>query len=207
MINRKSVVLISTIMFIAPAWGQDPRLKEDDTWIEISGSIESVTADEFELNYGDGTITVEMDDGDRDADAYKLMKGDGVTVYGFIDDDFFDATTIEASSVYVEDIGTYFYANDMDDEFPVTRVTTPIESSHTAVQGTVTSVDKDEKQFSINTGSRLITVEVDELSYNPLDDEGYRTLKVGDMVSVTGEIDRQLFEGRVLEADSLVAFF
>lgn len=47
-------------------------------------------------NYGNGSITVEMDDGDRDADAYSLDEGDNVTVYGMIDDDLFESATIEA---------------------------------------------------------------------------------------------------------------
>lgn len=48
--------------------------------------------------YGDGNITVEMDNDDRDADGYKLMKGDEVRVSGMIDDDFYNLTSIEASS-------------------------------------------------------------------------------------------------------------
>lgn len=207
MINRKSVMLFSAIMFAAPSWAQNNSLQEDDTWIEISGTIESVSPNEFEVSYGDDTITVEMDDGDRDADAYKLVQGDEVTVYGFIDDEFFDAQSMEASSVYVEDIGTYFYAHDMDDEFPVTSVNAAIDVSYTVVQGTVTEIDEEAEEFSINTGSRRLTVDVDEMPYNPLNGEGYGMLNVGDMVSVTGELDRRLFEGRVLEADTVVSFF
>ena len=35
----------------------------------ISGTVESVQADRFALDYGTGRIIVEMDDGDRDADS------------------------------------------------------------------------------------------------------------------------------------------
>ena len=51
--------------------------------ISVTGTVESVEADAFELNlaedmpHGGALITVEMDDGDRDADAYKLLPGDG----------------------------------------------------------------------------------------------------------------------------------
>ena len=38
-----------------------------------------------------------MDDGDRDADAYKLLPGDEVNVIGKVDDDLFQTTTIDAS--------------------------------------------------------------------------------------------------------------
>ena len=42
------------------------------------------------------------------------------------------------------------------------------------------------------------------MPYNPLDDEGYLKVETGDLVRVTGNMDRDLFEGRVLEADSVV---
>ena len=38
---------------------------------------------------------------------------------------------------------------------------------------------------------------------NPLDNEGYLQLSVGDRVSVNGKIDNDLFEGRVFEAVSV----
>lgn len=83
------------------ALAQPPYTKPDDTWVSICGTVEDVSADAFDLNYGDGIITVGMDDGDRDADAYSLKSGDEVTVYGMIDDDLYEVATIEASSVYV----------------------------------------------------------------------------------------------------------
>ncbi len=42
------------------------------------------------------------------------------------------------------------------------------------------------------------------MSYNPLDDDGYQKIDVGDRVSVTGEIDKDLFESHKLDADSFV---
>lgn len=182
----------------------DPYQKPDDTWISIDGTVKSVSANAFVLNYGDGTITVEMDDGDRDADGYKLIDGDKVTVYGKIDDDFYELTTIEAGSVYVENIGTYFYASSADEEDVDTFVTmtVPVSVSRTVVQGTVSDVDDDE--FTIDTGVRELRVEVDEMAYNPLDDEGYQKIEPGNRVSVIGEMDDDLFEGRKLEADSVI---
>ncbi|MFC0444646.1 hypothetical protein ACFOD1_05055 [Pseudidiomarina halophila] len=199
--TNKLVALISSVLLTAPAWAQNPYLQADDTWIQISGTVESVSADTFELDYGDGLVTVEMDDGDRDADAYKLLPGDNVTVSGLIDDDFYEMTSIEASSVYVENIGTYFYANSIDEEDQVFTFTVPIVVSQATVRGTVTSVDAGAEEFTLNTGARLLTVEVDEMAYNPVDDEGYQQVDVNDVVSVTGVIDTDLFEGQVFEAD------
>jgi uncharacterized protein YdeI (BOF family) len=192
------------VFVTAPTMAADPYERPDDTWISLSGTVEEVSADSFTLDYGKGIVTVEMDDGDRDADAYKLMQGDKVTVTGKVDDDLFETTTIEASSVYVENIGTYFYASALDEEDVDTfvTVTVPVVISSVVVQGTVTKVDDDE--FTVDTGAREVRVDVDQMAYNPLDDEGYQKIEVGDRVSVTGHMDDDLFEGRELMADSVV---
>jgi hypothetical protein len=44
---------------------------------------------------------VESDDGDRDADAYKLIEGDKVTVNGVIDDDLFEGRELVADSLVI----------------------------------------------------------------------------------------------------------
>jgi len=144
MIRTLTVASITGLLFIGPAPAQEPYEKPDDTWISISGVVETVTTDSFVLDYGDGTITVEMDDGDRDADGYKLVAGDAVTVNGKIDDDLFEQRTIEASSVYVEDIGTYFYASAVDEEDLFVTVDVPVVVAATVVQGTVTEVSDEE---------------------------------------------------------------
>jgi uncharacterized protein YdeI (BOF family) len=198
-------VLALALTGATAAWAADPMTKPHDSWISVSGTVESVTRDAFALDYGEGVITVEMDDGDRDADGYKLISGDKVTVNGRIDDDLFEARTIEASSVYVENIGTYFYASAVDEEDIqdlVVAIDTPIVVSAMTVQGRVTEVGSEE--FTLDTGLRALRVDVEEMSYNPLDDEGYQKIEVGDRVSVAGQMDKDLFEGRELLADSVV---
>lgn len=197
------ILVIGLCLVTAPAMAKNPYLKPDDTWITISGTVESVTRDSFELDYGDGTITVEMDDGDRDADGYKLIAGDKVTVNGLIDDDFYETTKIEASSVFVEKLGTTFFASAIDEEdYIPTVIAAPVIVSAIEVRGTVTEVNGDE--FTIDTALREITVDVDEMSYNPLDEEGYQKIEVGDYVKVNGEIDEGLFENREIKADYVV---
>lgn len=202
---RMSTALHATLLvalLAAPVSAKDPYAMSDDTWITISGKVTSVTADAFELDYGDGSITVEMDDGDRDADAYKLVQGDKVNVSGVIDDDFFQRTTIEAGSVYVEKLGTYFYASTADEEGAwVDYYHPPLVPAPTVVQGVVSEVNDDE--FVVDTGVRGLTVEVDEMSYDPLDDTGYQKVTEGDLVTVSGSIDHDFLEGRDLVADTV----
>ncbi|PTB86026.1 hypothetical protein C9940_04065 [Pseudidiomarina aestuarii] len=204
--NTRILTFASLTLFALPAVAINPYALEDDSWISINGEVTSVTADAFELDYGDGQITVEMDDGDRDADGYKLIQGDEVRVSGMIDDDFYDLTTIEASSVYVKNIDTYFYASAMDEEDIGYSIISP-SVTDTVVQGTITSVDANGEQFTLDSGLQELTVEVDELTYNPLDNEGFQQLDVGDRVSVQGSIDHDFFEGRVFEANYVTTLY
>ncbi len=200
MYTSKLVAVISSILLTAPAWSQEPHQKADDTWIQISGSIASVSPDSFTLNYGDGTITVKMNDADRDAKAYKLLPDDTVTVSGLIDDDFYESTTIDARSVYVQNIGTTFYASVTDEDTPRFTLSLPVEIAEVTVHGTVTSVNPSANEFTINSAARLMTVETEDMPYDPLDAEGYQQIKVNDIVSVSGQLDSNFFEGQVLEA-------
>jgi uncharacterized protein YdeI (BOF family) len=197
-----AALTLAAVIGVPAAAGEDPYLQPNNTWISLSGIVESTAPDSFLLDYGDGLVTVEMDDGDRDADGYKLIEGDKVTVSGMIDDDLYETTSIEASSVYVESIGTYFYASAIDDEDTFITLTTPVVVADTRVQGVVTEVRVNE--FDIDTGLRKLTVEVDELMYDPLDDDGYQRIEAGDLVSVRGHLDHDFFEGRELEAESII---
>ncbi|MGE0161148.1 MAG: NirD/YgiW/YdeI family stress tolerance protein [Gemmatimonadales bacterium] len=196
----------------------DPYARPNDSWITIRGTVQSVRPDAFTLAYGDGRITVEMDDEDRDADAYVLMEGDSVTVNGTIDDDVFESATIEANSVYVHELDTYFYASALDEEDAYSDqgawwrphhgivVLQPADEASTTLSGTVTEILGDD-EFKIDRGAREVTVDVGEMDDNPLDDEGYRKIAVGDYVTVHGEMDDDLFEERELQATSVTTIF
>jgi len=195
-------VAAMTLLVATPALAQNPYARPDRSWISISGTVGTVTPDTFTLDYGDGIVVVEMDDWDHDADAYKVMQGDKVVVTGMIDDDFFETTSIEASSVYVEDLNTYFYASPIDEEDHWSSVIMPILPSQTTIVGTITEVN--DHEFTVDTALRELTVETSGMLYNPLDDQGFQKLEVGDRVRVTGEMDISFFEGRELKADSVV---
>ncbi|HMB69874.1 MAG TPA: hypothetical protein VKU85_11200, partial [bacterium] len=142
---------------VAPvlAGDKNPYAQPDDSWISLSGTVTDARADSFRLDYGDGVITVEMDDWDSYGDAYGLMDGDNVTVYGAIDDDLFETTTIEASSVYVESLNTYFYASAADEEGGFDHVywpvVDPIVVSSLSLRGQVTEVDESAREFTVDT--------------------------------------------------------
>lgn len=188
------------------ATAQSPYTKSDEALITISGTVEKIYNDSFTLDYGNdddsiGIITVEMDDGDRDADAYKLRHGDNVTVTGRIDADFYEATTIEAGSVYVDTLDTYFYSSAIDEEDYYLPLYYPADLTLETLRGRVTDIGHDD--FTLLTGSEKITIEVDEMGNNPLDNVGYPQIDKNDIVAVRGHVDYDLFENHSFEAEGI----
>ncbi len=196
---RKSVLLAATSLSLAaaPALAQDVATLEDDEWISLAGTVAASSGDDFTLHYNGEYITVEMDQ----YDAYEadfLVPGDQVTVTGEVDNDFFERTTIDASSVYVDKLATYYYADPEEEQagyyaYPVARYAD--DDEWLGLSGTVTAVDDEE--LMLNTGGTLLTVDTSDLLLPTL-------AEAGDRVSVYGRMDdSDLFEGRELEAQSI----
>ncbi len=187
----------------------DPYAKPDDSWLSVSGTVTSVAPDSFMLDYGKGLITVEFDDGDMDADAYKLLSGDKVTVYGYVDDDLYETRTIEAGSVYVEGLNTYFYASANDEEGPAEDsvyttwvAATPIVVGSYDLTGTVSGVSG--RELTLDTGVSQVSVDTMGMAYNPMDDEGYQKIEEGDRVRVYGDLDVSLFDETEIAATTIL---
>ncbi len=197
---------IASTLALAPAAtlaAESPYLAADGSWISLSGKVTSTTADTFMLDYGKGLVTVEMDDWDWFEESGEVLPGDEVTVYGAVDDDTFETAKIEASSVYVDSLGTYFYASAADEEnFNGLDVAPTIDIGELVLTGTVTGVNGTE--FTIDSGDQLMTVDTALMGYNPVDDEGYQQIEEGDLVTVTGDVDVDTLETAELMADTVV---
>ncbi len=219
----RSLQVLSTItlgsLLATQATGQDdavssadPYAQPDDTRISISGTVASPTPDSFSLDYGDGTITVEIGDWKSYRHAYALMDGDRVTVHGQVDENLFQRDTIEARSVYVESLNAYFHASaadaDRDGYMPYSWAAPESPTANRAtIRGTVNSVEPNEGEFTVDRGNRQITIETETLGYDPLDDLGFQKIEEGDTVSVSGQFDSDFLEGRVLDADKVISLF
>jgi uncharacterized protein YdeI (BOF family) len=177
-----------------------PYSKPDNSFISINGTVQSAKADSFVLDYGDGIITVEMDDWDWYREGYKLLNGDNVTVYGRIDDDLFEVAKIEASSVYVKGLNSFFFANDADEEdFAYVNFVAPMTA---AINGEVQEING--REFTVDTGTGALSVDTSSMPYNPLDKEGYQRVEKGDRVSVVGALNPGFFSEREIEADAVM---
>ncbi len=172
----------------------------DGSYVSLSGTVVTASYEQFQLDYGDGTLLVEMDDWQPDDDAVGLLPDDRVVVYGYIDDGFFEQRTLEASSVYVQSLGTWFYANGTDEEQLATATIIAVEPRITLL-GDVAEVSP--ASFQLDTGTGTIRVDTSDLPYDPLDDDGYLQIDTGDRVQVGGRLESSFFDDLQLEASSL----
>lgn len=163
----------------------------------------------FILDFGEGFITVEMDDRDLFNETNQLQQGEKVTVYGLIDDAFYEAKKVEADMVYAHNRNTFFFASKEDEEgdsiylrygnFYPTKVP---DGTWIGVLGTVRSVDG--REFSLDTGASTITVDTAKLNYNPLDKEGYQQIEKGERIYASGLVDINIFDKKELDATNVI---
>lgn len=193
----------------AYAQDQDPYEASEDSWVSLTGTVVASDDDSLMLDYGENTILVEVDDWDFDDDAQSILPGEQVTVYGEIDDSFFELRSIEAGSIYVADRNTYYYASTADEEGdtwylnPVVSI--PTDGSWVSMRGTIASVNG--REFVLDNGLNAITVDTIQMPYNPLDDVGVQRLDVGDRVTVTGYLDDDLFDSLEISAESILSYY
>ena len=170
----------------------------DRSWINLSGTVVSTTPNSFMLDYGDGTVTVEMDDWDWYQEGRALAPGDPVVVTGRVDDDLWQAKRIEASSVYARNLNTYFFASGSDEEDLVTStVYVPAGPTSTDSTGYVSAVEGQE--FTLGSGTAAIRVDTSGLAPNKRP-----SVKVGDRVYVWGDLDLDPREQTEIMAKGLV---
>ena len=201
-IHRSGVVVCAAVVSLLAASGlaQDPATLGNGDAITLSGTILSTTPDSFRLDYGKGIVTVEMDDMDWYQEGRKLIVNDRVTVYGRLDKDAYEKKKIEAGSVYVENLGTYFHASDADEEdLSLWTVGRPVTVGAMEVAGMVSSIDG--RQLKLSSG---FGVDTSQLTYNPLDDKGYQQIDVGDRIKASGRLSNDLFEPTELVADWII---
>lgn len=197
--------LIASAVLAAPAVAQMPKLQPDESYVSISGTVVNSDDDEFTLDYGQGQISVEMDDWEWQNEDMEVLPGDEVTVYGRVEKHLFVDASIEADSVFIEDPATYYYSPTPEvTTFTVMDVSpvTPVIAGNLVFTGTVTNVK--DRTFTINTGDLELTVNTSGMRNNPLDDEGRQKVETGDTVSVVGNLGTGVIGDRRLEADSIV---
>lgn len=181
------------------------KAKVDGSFVSLRGTVVDTADNAFLLDYGEGKVGVEVDDWDYDNEGDLFADGDKVTVFGLVDDDFYQTRTIEAESIYVDDLNTTlsnFSAAD-EESIGMYRYYVGPTAHEIEILGTVTSTNG--REFTIDTGNKEVTVDTMLLAYNPMDDSGYQQIDNGDVVRVGGDLDIGLFEKQEVIARSVIS--
>lgn len=183
----------------APPAGDDAVRMDvavDGGFITLDGTVLSTAPDTFVLDYGDGEVTVEMDDWDWYREGQALVPGDEVAVTGRFDQDLYEQAKVEASIVYVEDLQTAYYANPADEEALGASAGVTIYPRNVDVTGRVAAVDG--TTFTLEAPSGAFRVDVSNLAENPLDNEGERRIEAGDRVYAWGDLQLAGLDSRLM---------
>jgi hypothetical protein len=169
----------------------------DQSWIALSGTVQSVQDGSFTLDYGQGAVTVQVGDWSRFGDLRERLSGKQASVHGEVDDDLFGATRLEAESIYVKDLHTYFFAQRHDAAIVWLDVTEPGTDPDATLRGTVTAVGPDE--FSVDTGAQRVTVHTTSLQRG-----AKARIAKGDVIRVTGALGPEFLRTREMTATSVM---
>jgi|GEM_PF-221772 uncharacterized protein YdeI (BOF family) len=193
---------------------------KNESHVMLNGMITEVRDDEFDLNYGEGIITVELDQwGWDDVDMAYLRSGDEVTVNGMIDDDLFEGREIKADNLYLNREFVYLVPADQQNKQAMNKsqenkntranrnrsinVDAMEDGSYITMTGVVVEQNGDE--FTLSGNGQNMRVDTNELDYNPFDDDGLQRIRKGDRVQVYGAIDDGFFDTRKIEADRVIS--
>ena len=114
---------------------------------------------------------------------------------GRVDQDLLEGKKIEASSVFVRNLGVHFYASGADEEDITDIVYVPSQTSFSDASGIVRSVEGHEFTIGANSGS----VRVDTSAV-----AAPAKIKVGDRVYAWGSLDIDPHEKVELKANGVV---
>lgn len=182
------------VLAASPAFAAPSPTADDGEWLTLTGTVEAISGKDFALDYGRNTITVEMDDYDW-FNENVVKPGDQVTVTGRIDNDFFQARKLEASSVYIASLHTRFFANAADEEDYLPAIDRSLGSNNgLTVTGMVQSIDGED--MIVDAGALDYRVDTGTLNYDPFDVTGVQHIAIGDRVEVTGSFDDSDFFDR-----------
>lgn len=165
----------------------------DGSLMTLNGTIASADAGGFRLDMGNEEVMVEMDDWDWYKEGKALKAGDRVTVTGRVDKGLWEQRKLEASSVYVHNLGMTFFASGADEEETVSALI-PVDTVTSAL-GLVTSVEGQE--FTVGAISGPVRVDTTQVKTKP-------QVKLGDRVYSWGDLDLDPAEGVELMAEGVV---
>lgn len=171
----------------------------DEAKISLTGTVTSTADEEFQLEYGGGVVTVELDRFDWINDpAEILLPGENVMVTGTVDDDWFEGRELVANTLQLNDSFVYYHVDPLS-SYPIHLYGAEAakemrDGAYVTTSGTIKNHSGDRFEVSYQNGS--IPVDVSSLGYNPFDNEGIQKLEEGDRVYVYGNVDDDFFDNK-----------
>lgn len=204
--QRLIVAMLSVMALLgagaACAVEKDNETDNKDTWVNLQGHVAAVNPEGFVLDYSYGTLRVDMSGLESYQNEFTLKKGDKVNITGRVDANFYASKTLEASNLYVSRLGSFFYKTSERSPGGGQWIAGPmVEEGKVTYVGTVRAVNHASQRFVIHAGGKTLLVNTQTLSYDPLDEKGYRQVEKGDRVRVEGRIDGRLEDQGQLKAD------
>lgn len=187
---------------------------EDNSHISITGKVISSEDNTFELKYKTNKILVKMENWDSEEESKFIKKGEWVTVYGYLDRDYFQKDKIVAYGIYAHNRDEYYFSDDKDREdkgfvylFINKFDQSKRDETNLSLKGKVTDIESEDKKFILETNSnsfKQVRIDTSKLGYNPLDNEGHLKIKEGDQVYVSGKLDVNFFDKNEIEANKIL---
>lgn len=220
--TKTALIASVSMMAISPALAKDTATHTPDQQLKkvqseqlhegaltLTGKVTGLTPDGFMLKYGENQqVAIDMDADGWIQQANTMKSGQMVTVYGVNKEDIMDRTHVKAGAIYVKDDNTYYFSSN---NVPSTESAekllgdaldnVPNDASVT-IEAKVTEVEDD--SFTVALGSDMIEVSVEDLAQNPLEAEGPRKIEKGDIVFVSGAMDRNLFLDDEIDATKVI---
>ena len=173
-------------------------------YLTLNGKITDVGPNSFSMSIDNEKILVEMDDFDYFKEGYQLKKGDKVMVFGMVDKDYLERRSLEASTVYVKNLKTHFFANSIDEEDYYTYTTyyiSPQNSMNVLLRGRVLSISDD--TITLSTGVDDIKVSTERMYFNPANNKNYIDLQENDYVEISGMITTKYNNNKLVQARTI----
>ena len=192
------LLLVSALGVPLQAQQASPYRAKNGDEIKLAGKVSKAAAKTFLLDYGKGTITVEMDDYDSFEEGFNIVDGDQVIVTGRVDADPGQKRTIEARRVLIPAIDLELFASATDEEDTESKVFTQSLSDGTEVdlRGIIKSIEK--KVITIQSSKGRV-----EIHLGSVKGQERETFYLGQAVRVTGFFKNRLFRKDMIFAESI----
>lgn len=164
-----------------------PANLPNEAWITLHGRVAHASPALFELDFGSGRITVEMDDWDWYMEGQALRPGDEVSVTGRIDRDEHAGRTLEAAAVFVKSRGVYYHASGADEEDLRNGVGSLRGRSIGAAEARGHVVAKRDGEIMLASPHGNVRVDLSRLGDDDL--ERLEHVRIGERLFVWGDLD------------------